>query len=184
MPARQGAARWLAAAALFLLVLISLISTAASVFVGCATHELGHAAVGTALGYEVEAIEICPGSASVSWAASSLAPIDTTVEAWAGGIVAAGVLAGAYIVVIGMARRASNGRVWWALGLPLPAVAAVELLLGIMEGYTQGRYGELIAGSQVIWIPVIGLAAVVGAGVHLALWRSHRRRRRWNRKPR
>jgi hypothetical protein len=181
MPARQGAARWLAAAALFLFVLIS---TVASVFVGCASHELGHAAVGTALGYELEAIEICPGSASVSWAASSLAPIDTTVEAWAGGIVAAGVLAGAYIVVIGMARRASNGRVWWALGLPLPAVAAVELLLGIMEGYTQGRYGELIAGSQVIWIPVIGLAAVVGAGVHLALWRSHRRRRRWNRKPR
>jgi hypothetical protein len=184
MPARQGAARWLAAAALVLLVLLVLISTVASVFVGCASHELGHAAVGTALGYELEAIEICPGSASVSWAASSLAPIDTTVEAWAGGIVAAGVLAGAYIVVIGMARRASNGRVWWALGLPLPAVAAVELLLGIMEGYTQGRYGELIAGSQVIWIPVIGLAAVVGAGVHLALCRSHRRRRRWNRKPR
>jgi hypothetical protein len=174
MPARQGAARWLAAPALVLLVLIS---TAASVFAGCATHELGHAVVGTALGYDVEAIVICPGSASVSWAASRLAPIDTTVEAWAGGIFAAAVLAGAYVVVIAMARRAANGRVWWALGLPLPAVAAVELLLGSMEGYTQGRYGELIAGSPVIWIPVIGLAAAAGLGVHLALWVSHRGRR-------
>lgn len=153
------------------------ISTVATFFAGCATHELGHAIVGTALGYEVVAIEICPANASVSWAASDLAPIDASVEAWAGGILAAAVLAAVYLVVFALPRRPERSVAWWIAGLPLLPIAGVQLLMGVMEGATQGLYGEAIDRHPGIWIPLIGAMALGGAALHVVLWWP--RRERW-----
>ena len=165
--------------ALLGLVVVIAASAATTTFVACAAHEAAHAAVGTALGYEVVAIQVCPANASVRWAASDLPPIDSTIEAWAGGIGAAGVLAIVYLVAFVIPRRPQASAGWWAASLTLPALAAGELVIGILEGMSQGLYGAWIARDPALWIPVIGLSVAGGGAAHL-LWLPGRR---WGERP-
>ena len=127
-------------------------------------------AVGTALGYEATGIVICPGPAQVMWAPSALPPIDLTVEAWAGGLVGGGVLLGAYGLAAA-ARMPARSPIAWAACLALAFVGSAQIVIGILEGWYQGRYVAAINEQPALLVSFILGAALAGASLHLIAYR-------------
>ena len=85
--------------------------------VSCQVHEVGHALVGTALGWKVERIHLClPTGGSVVYASTSGGAWADTMESFAGGLVAAAFLVGLYGLVFWRPRTPLRGPPWWAAG--------------------------------------------------------------------
>jgi len=157
--------------ALLLIGLLGLASVPAVTLVGCAAHEIGHGLAGTALGYEVELIRLCPGAAGVDWAPSPLTPIDTTVEAWAGGLFAGVLLLGVY-GLLAWTRAPLRSPPAWVVGFPLASIGAGELLFGILEGAAQGRESQLFVAQPLFMYPLVAVVLLGPCAIHLIAWRG------------
>ncbi len=151
---------------------------ALAVIVSCNAHEIGHAAVGTALGWEVDRIILClPGGGEVRYRSSS--PRGDAIEAWSGGIVGALALATAYTGLVARRSGPLRNPLLWAAGLGLSLPIGPQIVIAALEG-TSGSddYRETIAGAPALWGGVLALAATAGPTAHGWIWRQAFRRER------
>ncbi len=141
---------------------------AATVF-ACNVHEIGHGAVATILGWEVERVDLClPAGGRVvyghvgTWAGNA--------QGFAGGLIAAACLAGVYLLAICHRARPLRGPGWWFAGLGLILPVGPQVVNGVLEGavdpgedYIQ-RYGSVVP-------PLVVFAILAGATWYAWRWR-------------
>ena len=140
----------------------------------CNVHELSHALVGTAAGWEVDRVLLCPGGASVEYARTTDAWIGHA-EGFAGGFGAAAFIVGVYWLVFVRRNRPLRGPVWWAAGLGVLAGTGAQLVIGALEGTGRVRgwdYTQVIDDHLVVWLPVIGASMLAAAAFHVWRWRA------------
>jgi hypothetical protein len=144
----------------------------------CQVHEIGHALVGTALGWTVDRVHLClPAGGSVEYASTPGAAWVNTAESFAGGVVAAGFLALVYLLVFHRRRMPLRGPGWWAAGFGPALWIGPQLLVGVVEGTNPDRdYTQVLDTKLPLTLTVIAMAMLVGATGHVWLWRSL-----WNR---
>lgn len=149
--------------------------------VSCGVHEFSHAIVGTAGGWKVDRVVLCPGDARVVYASST----DTWInyaESYAGGLVAAAFVLGVYWLVFARRDRPRRGPVWWAAGIGVLVVAPPQLIIGLLEGMvsTGGRsYSEVLNANPPLWLSVIGASMLAVAALHVWHWRPAGRTTRY-----
>lgn len=140
----------------------------------CNVHEVGHAAVGTALGWEVDRLHPCsPGSGSVEYARTGAR--GRALEGVAGGLAGAAFVAAAYGALFVRAARPSRGPGWWAAGLGVSLWFVPQVLVGILEGAAsarEGDYTDLFADHPAVLVPAFALAMVAGGAAHVWRWRA------------
>ena len=140
----------------------------ATVF-ACNVHEVGHGAVATLLGWEVERIDLClPTGGRVVYA-----QVGTWVgnaQGFAGGLIAAAFLVGFYLLGFARTARPLRGPGWWFAGLGLVLPVGPQVVNGVLEGavgpgedYTQ-RYASVLP-------PLVFFAMVAGAAWYAWRWR-------------
>lgn len=162
---------------------MGVVATAAAVgalatVAGCNAHEVGHAVVGTAFGWEVDRIVPClPGGGEVRYRSSL--PRGDTVERWSGGLAGAVVLVAAYAGLVARRSRPLRSPLVWAAGLGLAMPVGPQLVIAALEGTSRaGNYAETISGAPALWGGVLVLAAAVGPVWHAWRWRAVFRRER------
>lgn len=112
---------------------VFVVSFVLSQLVACNVHELGHAAVGTVLGWEVETIRWCtPGGGSVTY--SFVGIWAGNLQGYAGGLIAAGFLYVIYWRFLKRPERPLQNPVWWAFGAGLVFWIGPQLVIAVMEG--------------------------------------------------
>jgi biotin transporter BioY len=140
--------------------------------VSCNVHELAHALVGSALGWEVERVNLClAGGGSVQYSSVGLWAGNT--QGYAGGFVAAAFLAGMYYLVFARSSRPLRGPAWWGAGLGVVLCIGPQIVLGFLEG-TRGPgedYTTLIASAPVRYGTILILSMLAGAAVYVWRWR-------------
>ncbi|QZY30344.1 hypothetical protein [Nocardioides coralli] len=142
----------------------------------CNVHELGHAAVGTALGWEVDRVVPClPSGGEVRYLSSDAA--GDAVEGWAGGLAGALALLVAYALVC-RGGRPLRSPVAWAAGLALSVPVGVQLVIAAVEGSAGlgEDYTDTIAAHTGVFVPVLLLGALTGPTAHVWWWRVRARR--------
>lgn len=136
----------------------------------CNVHELGHAAAGSAVGWEVDRVVPClPTDGTVRYRSSTTS--GDALESWAGGL--AGVLS--LLLAYGLISR--RGRplrspLVWAAGLGLTVPMGIQLVIAALEG-TAGPgvdYTDTIAAQPHLFLPVLLLSAVAGPAIHTWWW--------------
>jgi hypothetical protein len=157
-------------------LLAFLATFAATVFLaqvsGCNVHELGHALVGSLVGWEVEMVNFCaPAGGSVIY--SRVGNWVGNVHGYAGGLSAALFLFGAYVLIFARRSLPRRSPVWWAAGLGTVVWIGPQLVIAVMEG-TAGPgddYTELFWEHPLVFVTLVILAGVVGAVVYFFRWR-------------
>lgn len=137
--------------------------------VACNVHEIGHGAVATLLGWEVERVDLClPTEGRVVYA--HVGTWAGNLQGYAGGLIAAAFLVGVYLVAFRRKARPLRGPGWWFAGLGLILPVGPQLVNGVLEGavgqgedYTQ-KYGSLLP-------PLVAIAMLVGVGWYVWRWR-------------
>ena len=153
----------------------AMLASAAVTFVAsCNVHEVSHALVGTAVGWEVDRVFLCPGGAEVIYTRTT----DTwygRAEGFAGGFGAALFIVTSYWMVFVRRNRPLRGPRWWAAGLGVLAGTGAQLVIGGVEGIAGVRgwdYTEMLDENRLVWMTVIGAMMVVFAGAHVWRWRA------------
>jgi hypothetical protein len=172
----QSVATWCAAdlwrPRLAIPVVGAALGTTALAFVfSCNVHEIAHAAVGTAFGWEVDRISLClPDGGAVHYR-SSLARGDT-VESWSGGLGGAASLISAYVGLIARKARPLRQPLLWAAGFGLLLPVGPQVLIAALEG-TSGAadYTESISDSPILWGSALVVAMSLGPVAHWSMWR-------------
>ena len=140
----------------------------------CNVHELGHAAAGSAVGWEVDRVVPClPTDGTVVYRASNLA--GDAVESWAGGL--AGALS--LLLVYGLISRRSRplrSPVVWACGMALTVPIGIQLPIAGLEGTADfgDDYTETIAAQPGLFQPALLLSALAGPALHTWWWGRRR----------
>jgi hypothetical protein len=138
--------------------------------VACNVHELGHAAVATMLGWEVERIYLCrPAGGSVVYA--HVGTWAGNAQGYAGGFAAAGLLVGTYLVAIARPARPLGGPGWWFAGLGLILPVGPQVVLGVLEGAVQPGEDYTERYATVIQ-PLVFAAMAVGVAAYTWRWRA------------
>lgn len=137
--------------------------------VACNVHEVGHGAVATILGWEVERIDLClPAGGTVVY--SHVGTWAGNAQGYAGGLIAAAYLVAVYLLFFHRMARPLRGPAWWFAGLGLILPVGPQLVNAVLEGavrpgedYTQ-KYGSLLP-------PLVVIAMVAGATWYTLRWR-------------
>lgn len=142
----------------------------------CSAHELIHALVGLALGWQVEAIDLClldGGAVTYSYSTGGIAD---DIESYAGGLVTAALLTVAYVAGLVRTRAPRRSPVWWTVGLVVAAFAGAQLLVGLLEGIAAPgeNYGDRFRDSGAVYIPLAIGALLIGPVAHTVYWRKSR----------
>lgn len=140
----------------------------------CGVHEASHALVGSALGWEVEAVSICPGEAEVTYRSTSASATVDALESAAGGLGGALALAVAYLFVVGRSRPLRSPW-WWAVGLGLAAGIGAQLFVGAAEtlGAVFDRDYTEVLDAQFGWSAAgLSMSMTATAGWHVWRWRD------------
>lgn len=155
-------------------IAVFLVSLALTQIASCNVHEISHALVGTAVGWEVDTISPCPGGAEVVYVRTTDAWY-ARVEGFAGGLGAAAAVAAVYGLVFVRGRRPLRGPRWWAAGLAVLSTIGAQLVIGTVEGVAGIRgwdYTETLDERRVVWIPVVGSAMLAFGSLHAWRWRA------------
>ena len=147
------------------------VSAAASQIVACNVHEIGHAAVATPLGWEVDRIRVCaPGGGGVDYA--HVGNWAGNLQGYAGGVIAALFLYGVYRGLIARQLRPHRTPWWWAVGLGVVVWIGPQLVLAGMEGSRGPNedYTELFQTHGAIFYPLLLLSVVVGVLSYTLRW--------------
>jgi hypothetical protein len=151
-----------------------LASGAITQIASCNVHELSHALVGTAVGWEVDRVFLCPGGAAVEYANTNDSWIGNA-EGYAGGFGAAAFIVGVYWLVFVRRDRPLRSPGRWAAGLGVLAGAGAQLVIGALEGTGGVRgwdYNQMIDDHLIVWLPLIGASMVAAAAAHVWRWRA------------
>jgi hypothetical protein len=152
-----------------------LVAGACTMVASCNVHEISHALVGTAVGWEVDRVLLCPGGASVEYARTTDVWYADPLESFAGGFGAALVLIAVYRLVFIRRDRPLRGPAWWAAGLAVLAATGAQLVIGIAEGVIsgiQGRdYTHVLDDNRIVALSMLGTAMLVFAAGHVWRWR-------------
>lgn len=161
--ARGLRGRW---AALTTVAAVLVATTTVTVFAACNVHELGHAAVGTLLGWEVERVRLClPAGGSVTYA--SVGTWAGGLQGWAGGLIAAAILVAVEWAAVWRPARPGRSPVWWAVGLGILLPVGPQLVIATLEGVA-GPGEDYTAALAAGPVPVAAtMVVVVGATVVL-----------------
>jgi hypothetical protein len=154
----------------FLLAIAAFAVTAPlAAVVACNVHELGHGAVATILGWEIERIDLClPAGGSVVYA--RVGTWAGNAQGYAGGFAAAIFLVGIYLVAIARRAMPLRGPGWWFAGLGLVLPAGPQVVLGVLEGAV--RPGEdYIERYASVLQPLVVVALAASAAVYVWHWR-------------
>jgi hypothetical protein len=139
---------------------------------GCNVHELGHALVGWLVGWEVEMVNLCtPAGGSVVY--SRVGNWTGNLQGYAGGLLAALFLFGAYVLVFARHSLPRRSPVWWAAGLGTMVWIGPQLVIAVMEG-TAGPgedYTELFRERPLVFVTLVVLAGAISAVVYVLRWR-------------
>lgn len=148
-------------------------------FTSCNVHEVGHAIVGTVVGWEVERINLClPVGGSVEY--SNIPRWAGNLQGYAGGVISAGFLTIVYVLAVARRRRPLQSPGWWAAGLGLVLFVGPQLVLAGMEG-SRGPgedYTELFQDLPLVFLPLLVLSAAGSVGLYASRWRAVWRSRR------
>jgi hypothetical protein len=148
------------------------VTAPAAIVVSCNVHEIGHAIVATPLGWEVERINLClPAGGSVEYA--RIGTRAGNLEGYAGGFIAAILLALVYLFVIALPRRPLRTPVWWASGLGVIVWVGVQIVIGVLEGAADPGhdYTDDFRDAPALLL-LVAAVIMAGAFVHAWLWRS------------
>lgn len=140
--------------------------------ISCNVHEVGHAIVGTLLGWKVERIDFClPAGGGVQYA--HIGTWAGNAQGCAGGLAAALVLSAAYMTTSRRRRRDSATPARWAVGAgvvvwigPQLFIAALEGSAGLGEDYT-----DVFVDAPGLFFPIMALAMAAGPTFHALWWR-------------
>jgi hypothetical protein len=152
-----------------------LVAGAVTMVASCNVHEISHALVGTAVGWDVDRVLLCPGGATVEYARTTDVWYADPLESFAGGFGAALVLVAVYRLVFIRRDRPLRGPAWWAAGLVVLASTGAQLVIGIAEGVISGiqnrNYSQVLDDNLIITLSVLGTAMFVFAALHVWRWR-------------
>jgi hypothetical protein len=141
--------------------------------VSCNGHELGHALVATALGWEVERVNLClPAGGSVDYA--HIGTWAGNAQGYAGGAIGGAILALAYGATCERRRLPYRSPGWWAAGLGIVLWIGPQLLIAVLEG-SAGRgddYTDAFSEAPALLLPLVGSALAAGPAVFLWRWRA------------
>ena len=143
-----------------------------AVVVACNAHELGHVAVASALGWEVERLHLClPLGGGVEY--SRIGTWAGNAQGYAGGVIGAAILVAVYLVVFerqAMPRRSAR---WWAAGLGVVLWIGPQLLLAVLEGSADRGtdYTDAFSESPALLLPLVALAVVTCPTAFVWRWR-------------
>ena len=140
--------------------------------VGCNVHEVGHAAVGSLVGWEVEQVRMClPAGGGVEYGA--IPRWAGNVQGYAGGLTAAIVLGAFYSRAIRRYDRPLRSPGWWAAGLAIALFIGPQLVLAVVEGAAgPGEdYTRRFADEPGVYVTAIIASALAGAAAHAWRWR-------------
>lgn len=142
--------------------------------VSCQVHEIGHALVGTALGWTVDRIHPClPAGGAVVYASTPGGPWVNIVESFAGGVIAAAFLGLVYWFVVFRPRAPLRGPAWWAAGFGPALLIGPQLVVGLVEGFNPHRdYTAVLDANVGLAVASFSGVMLAGATAHLWLWRS------------
>ena len=133
----------------------------------CNVHEVGHGAVATTLGWEVERIDLClPTGGSVVYA--RVGTWAGNIQGYAGGFLAAVFLVGVYLLALHRDAKPLRGPGWWFAGLGLVLPVGPQLVNGILEGAV--RPGEDYTQLHASALPPLVIAATVATAM-IYVWR-------------
>ncbi len=140
----------------------------------CQIHEIGHALVGSVLGWSVEQIHLClPAGGAVEYAATPGGAWVNTVESFAGGVIAAGFLALVYLLVFSRPRTPLRGPGWWAAGFGPALAIGPQLVVAVVEGTNPHRdYGAVLEANLALALAALTVTMAAGAAGHAWWWRS------------
>lgn len=145
----------------------------AALVLSCNVHEVGHALVATALGWEVERVNLClPGGGSVEY--SRIGTRAGNLEGYAGGATAAAFLGAVYALGFHRPARPRRGPSWKAAGLGIVLWVGPQVVIGIMEGQAgpDQDYRELFRQSPAVYLTLLVGSLAAGAAAYLWNWRS------------
>ncbi len=149
------------------------VTTAAiAALISCNVHEIGHAGVGTALGWDVERVNWClPTGGSVDYA--HVGTWAANAQGYAGGLSGAAILALAYVIGFEHRPRALRSPRWWAGGLGVVVWVGPQILVAMLEGSAgPGEdYTEAFSESPALLAPLVGVAVAAGPAAYLWRWR-------------
>lgn len=149
------------------------ITAPVALVVSCNVHELSHALVGSALGWEVERVDLClPGGGSVQY--SSVGLWAGNAQGFAGGFAAAAVLVILYYLVFARSSQPLRSPVWWGSGLGVVLWIGPQILLGFLEGMNgPGEdYTALIGSAPFLYGALIVLSVGACTAVYAWRWRA------------
>lgn len=141
----------------------------------CAVHEISHALVGTALGWEVDQVILCPGDAQVVYVRTTDAWYANPLESFAGGIGAALFILAAYWLVFVRRDRPLRGPLWWSAGLGVLAGTGAQIVVGVAEGVAGivgSDYTQTLDDHLIISLAVLAAAMLAFGALHVWLWRA------------
>lgn len=135
----------------------------------CNVHEIGHGAVGTLLGWEVERIDLClPAGGQVLYA--RVGTWAGNLQGYAGGFTAAIFLVGVYLLAFERRARPHWGPGWWFAGLGLVLPVGPQLVNGVLEGAV-GPGVAYLQQYESVFPPLVVVAMVSGAAMYFWRWR-------------
>jgi hypothetical protein len=153
--------------------LVALALSAAGVTTAsCNVHELSHLVVSKIMGLDVLWVQWCrPGSGGEV----KLAEVSPPLQAFAGGIGAAVVPSAFYAATFVRLELPYRSPMWYAVGLPILPLAALQFLVGILEGASLrnygGDYGAMINSMPTLFVPLIIVVILAGLGGYITSWR-------------
>ncbi len=143
-----------------------------AIVVGCNAHELGHAAVGSALGWHVERVHLClPLGGGVEYA--QIGTWAGNAQGYAGGVVGAAIQVTVYLLVFERRAKPLRSAPWWAAGLGVVLWIGPQLLLAVLEGSADRGtdYTDAFTESPHVLIPLMIVATATGPAAFAWRWR-------------
>lgn len=141
----------------------------------CAVHEISHALVGTAVGWEVDQVVVCPGDAEVVYARTTTTWYANPVESFAGGLGAALFIVAVYWLVFVRRDRPLRGPVWWGAGLGVLAGTGAQIFVGVAEGIggiVGSDYNQTLDDNLIITLAAVTAAMLAFGAWHVWRWRA------------
>ena len=141
----------------------------------CPVHEVSHALVGTALGWEVDQVYLCRGRAEVVYASRTDAWYAAPLVGFAGGVGGAASIVAVYWLAFVRGDRPLRGPAWWGAGLGLMAGTGAQIAVGVAEGVIggiQGRNYTEVAEDNLVSLIVLAAVMVAFGALHVWWWRA------------
>lgn len=136
----------------------------------CNIHELGHVAVASLLGWEVERVTLClPAGGSVEY--SHVGVWAGNLQGYAGGFLAAAFLITVYFLVFVKQSRPRQGPGWWGAGLGVVTPLGPQIVNGFVEGMV-GPGEDYTVKFAALLPPLVVMALALVVLGYVWTWRS------------